>query len=85
MTVDMKILDGLQSPGLLMVLADACLWGRLGASQTQSSSCCPVVLPCVSRSPGAGSDSPAGLRERGIIVRCHLAAHLCFPPWALSS
>lgn len=60
MTVDMKILDGLQSPGLLMVLADACLWGRLGASQTQSGSRSPVVLPCVSRSLGQGLTLPQG-------------------------
>ena len=83
MTVDMKIPHGPQSPGLLILFADASLWGRPGAPPNSQSSAHSriawLLLPC---SPGREAGCPSALWEKSTIDIRPLSSHLCFLPWA---
>ena len=78
MTVDMEMLHGPQSPGLLSLFADASLWGRPGAHPGLSFRArCPVVRT-VSLQTGEGAGLSPGLCGKSIIDMSPLSSHMHF-------
>lgn len=64
MTVDVKMLDGPQSPGLLILFADASLWGRPGAHPRLSvQSSLSYHVDCFPADLGRGWFSHRALRK----------------------
>lgn len=82
MTVDMKMLHGPQNPGLLILFADASLWGRLGAHPRLSvQSSLSYRVDCFPAALGRGWFSHGAL-GKSIIDRSSLSSHMRFLSWA---